>query len=293
MPSVEFPSSTIPWLWRKADIKWHEPENHELKIRTIEKILSLRGGRRPTKQSQPEIASLTPFTRNDKNNKDIKTIVTSFVQYSTGFRQDLDALSKIKGSRYFVLNATQGFGALPIDVKRWKVDFLTTNSYKWLMGGYGGGILYMNKKWVQKFKPSSAGWRSVENPGKMNNRNVDVRPEAARYELGSPCFPVSFAMGAAIEYLSEIGMEKIEKRILEITDFAIQGLEKKGFEVISPRAPRHRSGIVVFKVKEPEKVRRRLLDKKIYTSVRGEGLRIAPHFYNSFEDIEKFLKALA
>ena len=98
MPSSEFPSSTVPWLWRKANIVWQEPENFKFELKTLRRLL-------------------TP---------DIKTMVTSFVQYSSGFRQDMDKLSELKGQRYLVLNATQGFGAFPIDVKRWKVDFLTT-----------------------------------------------------------------------------------------------------------------------------------------------------------------------
>ena len=87
-------------------------------------------------------------------------------------------------------------------------------------------------------------------------------------------------------------MEKIEKRILELTDFAMSGLERKGFEVVSPHRREYRSGIVVFKVKEPQKVWRRLLAKKIYASPRGAGIRIAPHFYNTFEEIETLLKQL-
>lgn len=260
----EFPSSTLPWLWRKASMIWQEPENFSL---PVEKMKSL----------------LKP---------PVKTILTSFVQYSTGFRQDLEAVGKIKKGRYFVVNATQGFGALKIDVKRWNADFLCTNSYKWMLAGYGGGVLYINKKWLPRLKPSSVGWRSMRMPEKMDNRLLDLKPEASRSELGSAPFPAIFAMGAAVEYLSGIGMERIEKRILELTDFLIEGLEKKGLEVVSPRAPGSRSGIVVFKAKDPQKLWRKLLARKIYVSPRGAGIRVAPHFYNSFEEIEVLLKKL-
>ena len=260
----EFPSSTLPWLWRKAKMIWQEPENFSI---------SMGGMKRLLKPS-------------------VKTILTSFVQYSSGFRQDLETIGKIKGGRYFVVNATQGFGALPVDVKRWNADFLCTNSYKWLMAGYGGGVLYMNKKWLSKFRPSSVGWRSMRSWETMDNRKLDPKPEASRYEMGSPSFPAIFAVGAAAEYFSGIGMERIEKRILELTDFLINGLDQKGFEVISPREPASRSGIVVFKVKDPQKVWRKLLAHKIYVSPRGVGIRVAPHFYNSFEEIETLLKKL-
>ncbi len=260
----EFPASTLPWIWRKARMIWQNPENSAIRLDTLRKLLS------------PEV----------------KTILTSFVQYATGFRQDLEALGRIKGNRFLVVNATQGFGAFPINVKRAKIDFLCTNSYKWLMAGYGGGILYMKKDWMRKFKPSQVGWRSMREPELMDNRRLDLKPEASRYELGCPSFPSIFALGAAVDYLSEIGIEKISRRILELTDFLIDGLERSGLEVVSPRERTHRSGIVVFKMSHAEKVCRRLLRDHIYVSPRGAGIRVAPHCYNTFEEIETFLNAL-
>ena len=262
--TCEFPSSTLPWIWRGAKMVWQKPEQNKVTLEGLQRL----------------------------NTAKVKTVLTSFVQYATGFRQDLEALGKNKRGKYFIVNATQGFGAFPIDVKKCRIDFLVTNSYKWLLAGYGGGVLYINKKWLRKFKPQSVGWRSMKFPEAMNNRKLDLKPDASRYEMGCPSFPTIFAVGAAVEYLSGIGMEKIARRILELTDFAISGLEKKGIEVISPKEPKHRSGIVVFKVRDPQKTWKNLLRHKIYTSVRGEGIRIAPHFYNNFEDIEGLLKNL-
>ncbi len=265
--TCEFPSSTLPWIWRKSKIVWQKPENEKVELRTLKSLLS----------------------------PSVKTIVTSFVQYATGFRQDIKALGEIKGGRYLVVNATQGLGALEADVKEWNADFLCSNSYKWLMAGYGSGILYIREKWLPVFQPGSAGWRSMKEPERMDNQRLALKDDASRYEMGCPPFAAIFALGAAIDYLSSIGIQKIQRRILELTDFLILGLEKQGLEVISPRAPGRRSGIVVFKVREPEKVRRFLLrgSRKIYVSARGAGIRVAPHFYNSFEDIEILLKALA
>ena len=259
--TLEFPSSTLPWIWRKADLIWQEPENFGVSLEKLQELMA-----------------------------PAKTIISSYVQYATGFRQDLESLGKSKGDRYLVVNSTQGLGALPVDVKKWNADFLCSNSYKWMMAGYGGGILYINKKWISQMDPDSVGWRSMEDPDAMNNQKIDLRNEAARYEMGVPSFPTIFGVGAAAEYFMQVGLEKIEERILMLTDFAIQNLEKKGFEVITPREKKHRSGIVVFKVDDPKKTQRRLLDNGVYASIRGEGLRIAPHFYNSIEDLEKFLK---
>ncbi len=264
----EFPASTLPWLWRKSKMVWQKPEKDgTLPLAKMKKLLK----------------------------PDVRTIVSSFIQYGTGFRQDMKGLGEIKSGRYLVVNATQGFGAFPIDVQKWKADFLTANSFKWFLAGYGGGILYVRKKWLKnrKLKPLSVGWRSVKNPEAMDNRALDLKPEASRYECGSPDFPAIFAMGAAFDYFNSIGMERVGNRILELTDFAIEKLEKAGFEVISPRAREHRSGILIFNAPHPEKLWKKLLADKIYVSVRGGRMRIAPHFYNSFEEIETFVRKAA
>ncbi len=261
----EFPSSTLPWLWRNARVIFQKEERGRIPLAKLKTLL-------------------TPS---------VKTVVTSFVQYATGFRQDLEALGKIKGSRFLVVNATQGFGAFPLDVEKSRIDFLCTNSYKWLMAGYGGGILYIRKKWLSKFRPASVGWRSMNHPEAMNNRKLDLRRDAGRYELGCPNFPAIFSLGAAIAYLSQIGIKKISNRILDLTGFAIESLERKGFEVITPREKQNRAGIVVFKINKAQKICRQLLRQNIYVSPRGAGIRIAPHFYNTFEEIESFIRQLS
>ncbi len=261
---LEFPATTVPWVYRKAKIKFVPPRNGILPLEEIKK-------------------NLTP---------QIKTILTSYVQFQNGFRQDLDALGQLKQNRFLVVNATQGFGYLPVDVKKSKIDFLAANSYKWLMAGYGGGILYINKKWLAKFPPHSAGWRSVPHPEYFDNQSAEIKTDASRYEMGCPPFPPIFAMGAAIEYISSIGLSNVQSRIFALTDFAVQELTKARFKILSPLKDRHRSGIIVFYVKNAEKITNRLLARKIYVSPRGGGIRIAPHIYNTEEEIRSFMKAL-
>lgn len=279
----EFPASTIPWLWRNAKLIWQKPERGVISIEKLQSLL--RSAETGDRLKQPK-ANLSPISDS------IKTILTSFVQYATGFRQDLEALGKMKGDRYLVVNATQGFGALKIDVQKWNVDFLVTNAHKWLMAGYGAGILFIRKKWLERFRPASAGWRSMEGPERMDNRNLDLRQDAARYEMGCPTFASIFGIGAAIDYLTAIGIEKIEARVLELTDFAIEILEKNRVEILSPKEKRRRSAIVVFKAADPQTICKRLWADRIYVSPRGGGIRIAPHFYNTAEEIETFVKKL-
>lgn len=249
----EFPSSTVPWLWRKASVDWNSPE------------------------------SAAP---------DIKTIVTSYVQYGTGYKQDIPEIGKTKGDRYLVVNATQGFGVLPIDVKKWNTDFICTNSYKWMMAGYGGGILYIRKPLLEKFRPAGAGWRSMMGCDLMQNKNLEMKKAGERYEWSCPNFSAMFGFSAAIRYFNQIGIDKIEKRVMELTDFLILQLSRHGLEILSSLEPHRRSGIVVFKVANPVLVWKKLLEQNVYVSPRGGGIRVAPHFYNTEEEIELFVQKL-
>jgi selenocysteine lyase/cysteine desulfurase len=262
--TLEFPSSTVPWLHRGIPVRFLEPRDGVVSVDSIKEAMDAQ----------------------------TKILVSSFVQYGNGFRQDLEALGAAKSDRYLVVNATQGFGALPIDVRRWKADFLCAASYKWFLAGYGGGIFYVNKKWLAKFKPSSAGWRSRVKEENFDNRDTVLSPAASRAELGSPGFPVIFAMGAAVDYLQKIGIEAIEERILELTDYAIERLTGLGLAISSPRERKYRSGIVVFKTADPGRVASALIKKGIFVSPRGEGVRVAPHFYNNFGDIDRLVKEL-
>ncbi len=246
----EFPSSTVPWLWRNANVAW------------------------------------------GKETGDARTIVTSFVQYATGRREDIAAIGKTKGDRFLVVNATQGFGVLPVNIKKWNADFICANSYKWMMAGYGGGILYIRKPLFEKFRPAGAGWRSMVGCDLMQNKNLEMKKAGERYEWGCPNFSNMFAFAAAVRYFSEIGIEQIEKRVLELTGFLIQQLQKRKLKILSPLEDEFRSGIVVFKVDQPIKIWKRLLDQRIYVSPRGGGIRVAPHFYNTEEEIDLFLEKL-
>jgi len=258
--AAEFPSSTVPWLWRKAPVIFQEAEH----------------GRVPLKALQ------------EKLRKPVRTIVSSWVQYASGYCQDLETLGKIKKNRFLVINATQGLGALRADVEKWQADFLCTNSYKWLMAGYGCGLLYVREKWLKKWLPQGAGWRSMQGADLMDNRRLDLRKDAGRYEWGCPVFPSIFALGAAIKYLKSIGLERIEKRVLELTAHTRGRLREAGFEVIS--SDEHASGITVMRLPQAGRIARELLAQGIYVSARGPGLRVAPHFYNTFEEIETLIQ---
>jgi selenocysteine lyase/cysteine desulfurase len=229
-------------------------------------------------------------------------VVTSHVQYSTGFRQDLDALGRLtkQNGLYFVVNPTQSLGALHFNVKDFGIDFMASNGHKWMLSSFGIGTLYIKNKYLrdfENFKPlffSQSGQKRRENFD--NNTILDMSNTATRFELGTPNFPNIITLNAAIRYISKIGIKQIERRILNITDYLIDKLKNLNMPILSPiQEKKDRSGIIVFRPKKG-----RISDivaylgkrEKIVVSARGKGIRVSPHFYNNEDDIDKLVTAL-
>lgn len=262
----EFPSSTFPWLNRKYKVHFVESKKSVYLIEDIKK----------------------------KINKKTKIIITSHVQYCTGFKQDLIELGKLCKAKgiIFIVNATQSMGAMPIDTKKANIDFLVFTSLKWPMAGYGIGVLYMNKKWFNKIHYPIAGWQSVKNPDSMDNKKLDLKKEVLELEVGCSHFPNIFALSGALDLLNKIGKKNIENRIYQLNDYLVEKLERLNLEIISPLDKKYRSGITIVKLKNAKKIVQKLYKKNIIVSARGEGLRISMHIYNNKKDVDKFISEI-
>lgn len=263
----EFPSTTFPWLNQKTEIKFVEPTNYGYSIEDIKK-------------------TLTP---------DIKILVTSYVQYCTGFRQNLETLGEFckENNLIFVVNATQALGIFPVDVKKCNIDFLMFTGLKWATAGYGIGGLYVNKKWLDPDNFPFAGWRSVETPGKMDNLDLELKNEASVIESGCPHFPNIFALGGALKMFKNIGSENVMNRVLFLNHLIEEKLGELGIELIVQKDDKHRSGILIAKIQNPKYVVEELFKKNIIVSARGEGMRVSASIFNNEEDVAVFHKELS
>jgi selenocysteine lyase/cysteine desulfurase len=150
---------------------------------------------------------------------------------------------------------------------------------------------------VENLKPSffsQFGQKRRENFD--NNMKIDMSNTATRFELGTPHFPNIVALNAALRYISKIGIRHIEKRILNLTDYLIDNLQKMKLEILSPiEEEKYRSGIILFKAKKKSALNTVVeLEKKrkIIVSARGKGVRVSIHFYNNEEDIDKLIVSL-
>jgi selenocysteine lyase/cysteine desulfurase len=262
----EFPSSTYPFLHKGFKLNYVHPENGIYSLEAIEK-------------------SITTETQ---------ILVSSFIQYNTGFKQDIEALGKLckKHNLIYVVNATQGMGSFPIDTQKINADFIVFTCLKWTLAGYGIGGMYVNKKWHGNIQYPAAGWRSTENPGLMNNRELRLKTDASATEVGCAHFPNIFALGGAIDLLDSIGKENIRDHILGLNNYLEDKLQKIEVPILSVTQPKYRSGITLLKVNNPKAIAEELFIKRIFVSARGEGLRVSVHIFNNRSDIDALIKGL-
>lgn len=270
-PSLEFPDTTLPWLHQRPGcIRWAAPDDAG------------------AVSAEAMVQAMTDRTR---------ILATSHVQFSNGFRQDLEELGRSKRDHLLVVNATQSLGAFRVDVGRMRIDALVSNSYKWLLAGYGCGILYLSQRLLDETlnqRPSpGVGWFGVRDRDVLHNDRFEFLPQAARFSWGSPAFPAIFTLGAAIEYLQRIGLEEIERRVLELNRCLTQRLSSAGFRILSPLQPeKWRSAETLVALREPERVVGALAEEGLLCSIKPQGMRVATHFFVNEEDIDHLVGKL-
>jgi len=268
---LEFPSVVYPWLKRKLNVKVRYVKNSSGKI-------------------LPEAVEAAV----DENTV---AIVVSHVEYANGFRNDLKALAEIahKNGAYLVVDAIQSAGALTIDVVKDDVDFLCTACYKWMLGPSGIGFLYVREELIENFEPPFVGWASVkpevfETVDLWNIWSLEFSETASRFEVGGPSVIGIVGAIEALKLLLNFGIENIERRIFELTDYLIERIKEQGWQLQTPEEKRWRSGIVNFLIDKPQEMVTRLAEKGIIVSARTNGIRVSPHFYNTKEEIDKLVE---
>lgn len=229
-----------------------------------------------------------------------RVLAISWIQYAAGWRICLDDVCDLAHSRgvLVMLDAIQGLGLFPLDVRQTPIDFLAADGHKWQLGPEGAGLLYVRAEHLERLRPWGVGWHSVPHPYDFSRVQTGWRPDAARWEGGSSNMAGLHALGASLDLLADCGLthrtSPLAVAALEFAGAADQFLRSRGAEVRGARDPAHRSSIVSFRWGERDlpALRRRLLDERIVVSVRGDWLRISPHGYNDAEDLDRFRAAI-
>jgi selenocysteine lyase/cysteine desulfurase len=195
-----------------------------------------------------------------------------------------------------VIDASQSLGASPLSLERVQPDFLTAVGYKWLLGPYGLGYLYVAPKWRESGTPLEQSWiarAGSDDFSRLVDHTDAFRPGARRFDMGeSPQFVLAPMAIAALQQVLAWGVERIQQTLSLLTekiaplaadiDYAVLPREQRSAHMIGIR---HARGI-------PAGLPQLLHEANVFVSVRGDSIRIAPYLYNDAGDIERLFAVL-
>jgi len=280
---LEFMSNIIPWriMEREKGITLKIVHHHEgrLRVSDIKKAVDDR----------------------------TRVIVISSVQEVNGFRSDIGAIGRLarRHGILFMVDAIQHLGALSLDVKGADIDILIAGGHKWLLSPFGTGVYFVRKALIPRMKPIYLGWRNVEednwrdygDPAFSPTRSYSIRGDSAKRFMISvtDIIPGVPALWRSLRFINDVGIHEIEKRIGYLVSVLCDEL-KGCVRILSPLDERHRSGILTVRTESDQGITERLAERRIYVSrayASGTGgIRIAPHFFNTVEEVVAFSREL-
>ncbi len=271
LPDNEFPANAQPWLpLRKRGVN----------IRFIETARE----------------RLTPDVLRKRITGRTKIVSVSWVSFEDGYRHDLAALAEIAHAHgaLFVVDAIQGLGAFPLDVQAMGVDALYCGGAKWLLALQGVSFLYVSPQLLDRLALAAPGWRSVADMWSFLDYDQPLAGDASRFEGGTPNFIGALSLNESMNVLQEAGTGRIAAHVLELTDRLTEGLRAAGAQITTIRGSAESSGIVTFTLPgaDPVEVGRALQRDGIVTTYRANGVRVAPHGYNTAQEIDAVVAAV-
>jgi cysteine desulfurase/selenocysteine lyase len=275
VPDGEFPANVYPWLLRgRRDVRV------ELIPRTADGF--------------PDEDRLLERLRDPR----VRAVTLSFVQFATGHRADLDRIGAACRERgaFLVVDAIQGLGQCPLDVRRTPVDVLACGAQKWLLGPWGSGFLYVRHERLEELDPSFVGWMAFEGTDdftRLTHYDPTFRADARRFELVTLPFQDVAGMTASIELLLEIGIARIAEHLRALRAPLLEAAAGSRFTVVSPTDPVHDSGIWCVRTPDVGASYRRLRSAGVVASLREGSIRLSPHAYNTGDEIARVLEVLA
>jgi cysteine desulfurase/selenocysteine lyase len=271
----DFPTNILPWLALEkqgVEIVQIPVQNHILTAQELEKYIS----------------------------KKTRLVCLSHVHTFSGLILDVDLIGEIckRNKSTFVLNISQSAGTMSIDVSEMSVDAIVCAGYKWLCGPYGTGFCWMTSSLREGLDLNQAYWIASLSESELQSEDIIKYKEqsnAQKYDVfGTSNFFNFVPFRASIDLFLDVGIENVFLYHQELIDVFLKGLDFSKYEVVSSKSKESRSSLVVFKhkVKTCKQIYEQLLNKNIYLALWKEKLRLAPHIYNTQQEIEKVLKIL-
>ncbi len=224
-----------------------------------------------------------------------RLVPISHTLFRSAFVQDAEAIARRcrEVGAILVLDVYQSAGVMPLELEAWGAHAAVGGSVKWLCGGPGAGYLWVNPEIAETLEPALTGWQSDEEPFAFRPGPIRYAHGAWRFLTGTPNIPALYSCRAGYKIVAGVGAQKIRERSLALTSHLIGLAEEAGFEVRTPRDPKHRGGTVSVWHPDAERLCRELIAQEIICDYRpGAGIRLSPHFYNTEAEMERAVRTL-
>ena len=227
----------------------------------------------------------------------VRVLAVSFVQFSNGYRADLARLGAAcrANGTFLVVDGIQGVGNSVLDVRETPVDILACGGQKWLLSPWGSGFMYVRRELVRVLEPAAAGWMAFEGTddfSRLTEYNPPFRSDARRFEMVTLPYQDFYGMTASVGMLCELGVRDISEHTRALHEAVWQWADSNGVRVVSAREEAHRSAIVCIAPERAVEAFHAIKRAHIICSLREGAIRLAPHCYNTVEEIERVLDVL-
>ena len=270
----EFPANVYPWLM--------------LRDQGITVEMS-----RCNAQGWPDEEHLLERLRDPR----VRVLAVSFVQFSNGYRADLKKLSAAcrANGTYLVVDGIQGVGNSVLDVRETSIDILSCGGQKWLLSPWGSGFVYVRKELIPALAPSVVSWMAFEGTddfSRLTEYNPTFRADARRFEMITLPYQDFVGMTASLGMLLEIGVRDIAEVTRAVQEPLIKWAHANNVRITSPIENGHRSAILCIAPPKPAEAYHGLKRARVVCGLREGAIRLAPHCYNTMEEMEKVIEVL-
>lgn len=224
---------------------------------------------------------------------DVALVLVTQVQSNNGTQLPVAEITAMANKRSVLslVDVAQSIGIIPIDIQRWRADFIVGSCVKWLSGGPGAGFLWVGEDVIDRCQPQNVGWFSHEDPFAFDIHDFRYANDALKFWGGTPSVHPFLVASASLDFVIDLGVEAIRKHNLAMADRIINALEKE--ELVSPLEPNHRSGTLILHFgASHDSMVNKLKNSDVSFDSRSKGIRLSPHIYNSVHQIDQLIRSI-
>ncbi len=275
IPAEEFPSNKVVW---------QALETQGVDVRLV-----------PVQDTdKPEQALI------DAMDEHTRLLSCSSVQYARGLRLDLNLIGQAckQNDTLFCVDAIQSLGAIVFDAQACHADFVVADGHKWMCAPEGTALFYCRKEVQEQLQLRQYGWHMLKDAFDFAHQHseIQIAENAQRFESGSPNMMGIAALHASLGLLLDIGIDIIQDKVIENTDYLFDQLRSlPDITILTPTEQNRYAGIVTFQKNTVDNIKlyQHLQDNDVICAYRGDGIRFSPHFHTPTKVIDKALKIVS